>query len=151
MSATASLAPLAEHAPVEPALLDVYPWHDPVVASVGVPVHDPYVEMFWLPILGPTATWLLRRLAAGCQESPDGYAADMDQLARGLGVSFTPGRHGPFMRALQRCEMFGAARQVARSPRIVLEVRTMMPILSRRHLDRLPDGLRQAHDDWGAH
>ena len=40
----------------------VVPWHDPVVDSVGFDVRSNYVELFWLNVLGPTATWALRRL-----------------------------------------------------------------------------------------
>lgn len=140
-------APLADLHSMPDALLEVRPWTDPVVDRMGVAVHDPYVETFWLPVLGPTATWLLRRLAAGLHENPEGYSVDMEVLARGLGVAFVPGRHGPFMRALHRCEMFGATRRLASTPRLTLEVRRMMPPLPRRHLDRLPDDLRRAHDD----
>lgn len=133
--------------PVHEPRLDVRPWRDAVVDRVGVPVHDHYVETFWLPVLGPTATWLLRRLASGLADHPDGYSTDMELLARGLGVAYSPGRHGPFMRALHRCEMFGAARRLASSPHLTLEVRTAMPPLPRRHLERLPEELRRAHGD----
>jgi len=39
-----------------PETLIVLPWADPVIDPIG---HDPrsrYVELFWLGILGPTAT-----------------------------------------------------------------------------------------------
>ena len=35
--------------------LFVMPWHDPVVEAVGYDARGPYVELFWLGILGPTA------------------------------------------------------------------------------------------------
>ena len=41
-----------------PATLVVLPWADPVIDPIG---HDPrsrYVELFWLGVLGPTATLL---------------------------------------------------------------------------------------------
>ena len=53
--------------------LAVRPWPDPVIDALG---HDPrsaYVEHFWLGILGPSTTWLLRRLAAGFETSPSGF------------------------------------------------------------------------------
>ena len=46
--------------PAEPTLV-VIPWHDPVVDSIGHEVRSTYVELFWLNVLGPTATWALRR------------------------------------------------------------------------------------------
>ena len=60
-----------------PRTVRVAPWHDPVVDRRG---HDPrsvYVEQFWLGVLGPTATWLLRRLVAGFDHQPDGYELDV--------------------------------------------------------------------------
>ena len=65
-----------------PASVHVTPWHDPVVDRRG---HDPrsaYVEQFWLSVLGPTATWLIRRLVAGFDEQPDGYRLDIAATAR---------------------------------------------------------------------
>ena len=60
-----------------PTTVRVLPWDDPVVDRRG---HDPrsvYVEQFWLSVLGPTATWLLRRLVAGFDNRPDGEHADV--------------------------------------------------------------------------
>ena len=45
----------------------VRPWIDPVVDPIGYDPHGRYVELFWLGVLGPTATWLLRRLAIGLE------------------------------------------------------------------------------------
>ena len=129
-------------------LMDVMPWHDTLVESNGHPIGDPYIEMFWLPVLGPTATWLLRRLATGLEHEPAGYTVDVDELARGIGVAYTKGRHNPFARGLHRCIMFGVARQIAVIPRTVIAVRTVLPTLSQRHVGRLPEQLQIAHSDW---
>ena len=45
--------------------ITVRPWIDPVVDDDGFDPRSRYVEVFWLGVLGPTATWLLRRLVAG--------------------------------------------------------------------------------------
>jgi hypothetical protein len=53
-------------------MLHVVGWPDPVIDALG---HDPrswYVEQFWLSVLGPTSTWLMRRLAAGLDAAPGG-------------------------------------------------------------------------------
>ena len=69
-------APSSEEAGRSPATsrpcLRVEPWLDPVIDNLG---HDPrsaYVETFWLPVLGPSTTWLLRHLTTRLEESPDG-------------------------------------------------------------------------------
>lgn len=130
------------------ATLKIVPWIDPIVDEKGFPVHDPYIEMFWLPVLGPTATWLYRRMVSGVLVEPSGFIVNMDELARGIGVAYTPGRHNPFARALHRCTMFGAAQQVATHPEHTVAVRRFLPLLPHRHLSRLPEPLQVAHHDW---
>lgn len=139
---------MSDIAPHESPLMHVVPWNDPIVDVKGFPIGDPYVEMFWLPVLGPTATWLLRRLVGGLSAEPLGYTVDMGDLARGIGVAYTDGRHNPFGRAIHRCVMFGAAQQVAAVPNRTIAVRRHLPVLPSRHLARLPDQMRTAHSDW---
>jgi len=127
-----------------PTTVHVVPWDDPIVDRRG---HDPrsaYVEQFWLSVLGPTATWLLRRLVAGFDERPDGYQLDVADAARSLGLSVTKGMASPFAKALQRCVMFGVANRL--SERWV--VRRRIPTVSQRHLLRLPPALQSAHERW---
>lgn len=130
--------------------LEVRPWHDPVIEANGFTIGDPYVEMFWLPVLGPTATWLLRRLATGLDHEPQGYTVDMNELARCIGVACTEGRHNPFTRALQRCIMFGVSHHVPSALNNAIAVRTVLPPISQRHLVRLPEQLQNLHHDWSA-
>jgi hypothetical protein len=129
-------------------LLEVLPWRDPVIEAAGYAINDPYIEMFWLPILGPTATWLIRRLASGLEHEPQGYTISMTSLARGIGVSFSDGKHNPFGRALQRCIMFGVSHNVPSTSHQIVAVRNVLPQLSQRHLGRLPDELRSLHNIW---
>ncbi|MGE0507393.1 MAG: hypothetical protein AB7Q42_00550 [Acidimicrobiia bacterium] len=123
----------------------VRPWVDPVVDPVGYDPHGRYVELFWLGVLGPTATWLLRRLAFGLEHYPDGYELDLTETATALGLTFAPGKHGPFVRALQRCVLFGMAHEAPSG----LAVRRRVPPLAARQIDRLPPHLQSAHAQWG--
>jgi hypothetical protein len=135
--------PPEEPAPL-PATVRVTPWIDPVVDRRG---HDPrssYVETFWLSVLGPTATWLLRRLVAGFDGQPAGYDLDVAATARALGLSVSKGTASPFAKAVQRCVMFGVAHTVSDG----WAVRRRLPPISQRHLARLPDDLRAAHTRW---
>ena len=119
-------------------------WVDPVVDRRG---HDPrssYVEQFWLGTLGPTATWLLRRLVAGLDKHPDGYRLDLAVAARSLGLNFTSASGGPFGRAIGRCVMFGAAHQHSDG----YAVRRRLPEIARRHLVRMPESVQAAHQRW---
>jgi hypothetical protein len=121
------------------------PWPDSVIDTLG---HDPrsaYVERFWLPILGPSTTFLLRRIAAGLEISPDGFDLDFAETARSLGLGARGGKHSPFQRAISRCVTFDAAR---RHPSGALAVRRHLPPLPQRHLIRLPDTLQEEHRAW---
>jgi hypothetical protein len=125
--------------------LTIRQWIDPVVDERG---HDPrsrYVEIFWLGVLGPTATWLLRRLASGLEVEPDGYELDLQVTAASMGLKFSPGRSSPFSRALQRCVMFGMAHPL---PGGGLAVRRRIPPVGHRHLRRMPEQLQLEHAGW---
>lgn len=133
---------------VQSQSLSIVHWHDAHIDSAGFTVDDPYVEMFWLPVLGPTATWLLRRLASGLTHEPNGYVINMNDIARSIGVAYSEGRHNPFARALHRCVMFGVAQQIAVTPVRTIAVRTHVPRIPHRHLSRLPEQLVTVHQDW---
>ncbi len=137
------LSPPPEIPPL-PMKVRVTPWVDPVVDRRG---HDPrsgYVELFWLSVLGPTATWLLRRLVAGFDRQPDGYELDVAGTARALGLSVSKGLASPFAKAVKRCVMFGVAHDTSDG----WAVRRRLPAISQRHLVRLPDELQAAHTHW---
>src|SRR5438270_1857139 len=92
--------------------LTVRPWADDVIDSLGFDPRSAYVERFWLGILGPSTTWLLRRIAAAFDRSPVGFDLPLAATARELGLGDKGGRHSPFMRALWRCRQFDLARLV---------------------------------------
>lgn len=122
----------------------VRPWLDPVVDDDGFDPRSRYVEVFWLGVLGPTATWLLRRLVAGLERSPEGYDLDLHTTAQAMGLSYASGRSSPFSKALQRCVMFGLAHPIQGG----LAVRRRVPPISFRHLRRMPESVQAAHADW---
>lgn len=128
---------------VDPTIV-VVPWHDDVVDLIGHDLRSTYVETFWLNVFGPTATWLLRRMATGLDEYPGGYELDLEQTASALGLVFTPGAANPFARSMQRTVMFGGAQPVDGG----LAVRRRLPPVSARHLSRMPPYLRAAHQSW---
>jgi len=129
--------------PSEPTLM-VVPWHDPVVDHVGFDVRSSYVETFWLNILGPTASWTLRRLVNGLDRYPLGYELELEETASELGLSYSAATSNTFVRALQRCVLFGAAQPIADG----LAVRRRLPPVAARHLSRMPSGLQQQHAHW---
>ncbi len=124
--------------------LVVVPWSDPVVEAVGYEARSGYVELFWLNVLGPSATWILRRLAAGFDAFPGGYELDLPSTASALGLSFSNKPNSPFTRALKRCVWFGIAQPLQGG----LAVRQMLPPVSHHQLARMPLELQQAHEAW---
>jgi hypothetical protein len=130
--------------PLIPVRATIRPWVDPVVDARG---HDPrsaYVERYWLSVLGPTATWIMRRFAECFDAEPDGFVLDLAHTARTMGLSFDKNVVSPFGKALHRCVMFGVAHPTADG----FAVRRRFPAVAQRHLNRLPDDLRAEHDEW---
>ena len=73
-------------------------WDDPFVEAVG---HDPrsaYVERFWLALLGPSTTFLIRRLAGDLEAHPDGFDLPLEETANAIGLGLRGGMSGPFYR-----------------------------------------------------
>ena len=122
--------------------LTIRPWPDDVIDSLG---HDPrshYVETYWLGILGPSTTWLLRRLVFGLEASPSGFELPLADTARCLGLGDKGGRNSPFLRALTRLVQFDLAQPHGDT---VLAVRRKVPPLNRRQVQRLPAVLQAEH------
>jgi hypothetical protein len=137
-----SVVVVAEPSPT----LEVRVWEDPVLEQHG---HDPrsaYVEAFWLPLLGPSATLLGRQLARRLERSPDGFAVEVDDAARSLGLGAKGGRRSPFNRTVGRLAQF---RLVHLDDGVVL-ARRRYPGLSRTQVSKLPPPLREAHDAYRA-
>jgi hypothetical protein len=128
-----------------PDTLYIRPWPDDVIDSFGFDPRSAYVETYWLGILGPSTTWLLRRLVAGLERNPDGYPISLAETARSLGLRDRGGRSSPFVRAVSRTIRFELATPEGPD---VLAVRRKVPPLAQRQVDRLSPGLRAAHDRW---
>jgi hypothetical protein len=135
----------AASSPTEGEVIRIVGWPDPVIDRLGYDPRSLYVETFWLGILGPTCTWLVRRLAAGLDDHPGGFDLDLEDTARALGLGSPSGRQSPFRRALARCVSFKVAR---REGPMTLAVRRRLPPLPRRHLIRLPTSLQERHATW---
>jgi hypothetical protein len=131
----------------EPRRLLVRPWEDPVLDHQG---HDPrssYTETFWLPLLGPSATLLARKLASGLELDPGGFTLPADDAARSLGLGAKGGARSPFNRTLGRLAQF---RLVHLDAEDVVLARRRFPGLTRTQVAKLIPSLREAHEAWRA-
>ena len=124
-----------------PAQIRVVCWDEPTFEAIVFPVHHPYVESLWLPVIGPSATWMLRRLSAWATACPDGVDVALVELSGSLGLGWASGRTSSVQRTLRRLVMFGLAQWTGE-----LAVRTIVPPLSPRQLTRLAPGLVRVHD-----
>lgn len=125
--------------------LHVSVWHDPVVDAVGHDPRSPYVERFWLPLLGPSTTLLVRRLAAELEAQPEGFDLPLDDTALALGLGLRGGTTGPFYRAIARTAQFHLTKAMGPAS---LMVRTKLQTLTHRQTTRLPEALRAEHATW---
>jgi hypothetical protein len=139
---------LSTHESAPSSSLVVRAWWDPELATKGFDPRGAYVERYWLGVIGPSALLLIRRFARGLEEHPGGFRADLADTARALGLGAGTGKQSPIVRTIDRACLFGTMRRAGPDE---LEVRTHLPRLSRRQLERLPEVVRRSHDSWLAH
>ena len=117
-------------------------WHDPLIDRLG---HDPrsrYVERFWLGILGPSTTLVLREFADALDENGGVAHLDLADIAAQIGVGHRGGRNSPLSRSIQRAIRFGAARSAGADS---IEVRHRLAPLNRSQIERLQLALQAEH------
>jgi hypothetical protein len=141
------MLPAPTRAPLDPLgnVLTIVRWDDPAVDALGIDPRSLYAEQFWLGVLGPTAVWLLRRLADRFDDEPEGFVLDLAETASALGLGGVDSRHAPLRRAWARCVRYGAARPVGPD---TLAVRRCLDLVPRRYLLRLPAAVRERHRAW---
>ncbi len=101
-----------------------------------------YAEQFWLPILGPSTMWFMRKVAERFDHEPDGFELDLLQASLALGIASKGGRNNAFHRALHRAVNFHMGRTVDNS---TVAIRRFMPLLHDGQISRLPPHLRKRH------
>src|SRR5437764_609278 len=86
---------LAQTDPIPVLALD-----DQVVEALGYDTQSEYAETYWLPVIGPTALWALRRLTRWLDETPEGFPLALVPFSRELGLGDGAGRSSPVVRTL---------------------------------------------------
>ncbi|MFZ9599782.1 MAG: hypothetical protein ACO3AH_02750, partial [Ilumatobacteraceae bacterium] len=100
-------------------------WLDPVLAVSGFDACSDYVETYWLGVIGPSATWVLRYMSRELEVFPNGYCIDLNDTAAALGLAFRHGS-GSLERAIERCATFGL---IAQTPQCLV-VRKKVPTIT---------------------
>lgn len=116
-------------------------WHDHRMQTHIFDLRSSYVERFWLATLGPATTWFLRRCADMLDEAV-ATRVNLHETARSLGIGHQGGTRSAMAKTIARACRFRAARPTAPT---TLAVRTSLPMLSRRQLDRLPKSVQREH------
>lgn len=126
-----------------PTTLSIVPWPDATIDTLGYDPRSPYVETFWLPVLGPTAVLLLRHLASRFDQTPADVELRLAETSQALGVGRRDGSSSPILRTLTRLEQFGLAITDPFTPTIA--VRRNLPPVARHQLGRLPVSIQRQH------
>lgn len=134
--------------PIEaPAELVVLAYADEVVETHGFGPEDPYIENAVLPVIGPSATLMWKRLARLVIAAGDGsVSVDIADLFACLGLGVHRTKTSAGARTLARMISFGLAYPTGRSGQ-VLAVRRAVAPWDRRRADRLPASAHRYHDD----
>lgn len=127
--------------------LDVLPWTDTLVEEQGFNPRSMYVEMCWLPVMGPTATWLYRRLGSWAEYNPEGVQVGLVDLSLGLGLGEGIGSNSKLAKAFERLERFDAAKWSGSQ----LFVRRALAALPQRYAERLSYTAHAFHEASVAH
>ena len=122
-----------------PPVLWLLPLTDLAPGRLGFDVRSEYVETLWLPVLGPSATWLVRRLGTLAAAFPQGTW--VDSLELGVSMGLGEGR-GLLTRGLRRLVMFSVAECDNGD---VLRVRCQLRPVGARSLERLSSVLVAEH------
>ncbi|KJF18371.1 MULTISPECIES: hypothetical protein [Acidithrix] len=118
-------------------------WVDPLVESLGFDPRTNYVEYFWLPILGPSCIFLLRRMAYAFDLSGDFREMSLHTISYEIGLGSPKGFSSSITRTVNRCIQFDMAKLL---PNGQLAFRRSLPPLSQRQLNRLPIRLQEVHE-----
>ena len=114
-----------------------------VTAPFPHPVDGHYVERFWLPVLGPTATLLLRRIATDhTPSSPHHHrylSFPLDELAAGLGLGSGTAKLRRTLHRLVRYEI------VHQDPDGRYTIPSHLPDVPDRYQYRWPESLQAEH------
>lgn len=127
-----------------PPELRLLPWRDELIETHGFGPRSMYVETCWLPVLGPTATWLYRRLGSWAEHHPEGMTVVTSDLSRALGLGRGLSHSAAITRAVNRLVHFNAIERDGEN----LRARIALGPLTVRLASNLTPDLRRLHESY---
>jgi len=127
---------IADHDPLTVVLLT-----DPVIDELGYDVDSSYVESYWLPIIGPSATWIARQLVRRLYARGSFIEVGLEELSTSIGLGHGTARNAPIVRTLARLVEFSMAATGGDA----YAIRPCFPPLGARLIERLPQSLAASH------
>jgi hypothetical protein len=124
-------------------MLRVEPWIDPAVEAIG---HDPrsaYCHEFWLPILGPSALVVTRKMLERMEAAGGPAEVATDELALSVGLGIGGGRNSRLTTTLGRLSAFGLILTGRAADATTVVVRTAWAPLTCSQALRLPPTLQE--------
>ena len=113
----------------------------------GWELNHPYVETFWLPVIDPTSTLLLRFVGRQAR-STDWVRFDHPSLAMSLGLGTGRfGRNSPAIKTTRRLKVFGLATidSSPEDPEMAVTVLPKVPTVRESLRRKWPDELHALH------
>ena len=123
---------------------------NPVRALGDTPLGSEYLTRWWLPVLGPSATWLLHHIARDADSYRDTWRYHTPtELAAPVGLGTNGGINGPLIRSLDRINRFRCGRWVL-TPRDsqgepLLTIYDTVNLVPEPIARSWPDPMRKAH------
>lgn len=114
--------------------------------SLGWDLNHPYLETFWLPVIGPTSTVLLRYV--GRHVRTTSYKPfSGEEIGQALGLSRGTGRNSALAKTFRRLAHFGLVvyDSAEDDPNFRITVPSRVPPLTSPRVQKLPEHLRILH------
>ncbi|MFN8016246.1 MAG: hypothetical protein U0R17_06550 [Acidimicrobiia bacterium] len=107
--------------------------------------YDSYIEQFWLPLLGPTATLLINNLTLKSLSNSQTFYISKAELSLSLGTGYRSGDSSPIQKQLIRLSRNKLIYQINSNEYLIPKI---VPQLGITQISKLSNTLRTQHDAW---
>jgi hypothetical protein len=127
------------------SIITFVPQPQEVDSTLSFFAHDPYIERFWQPFIGPSATVLLNILSTQPHMGHEPFSFTREELSLRIGTGNRSGNSSPVVKQLNRLHQFKLIEQV--QPEL-FSVHSHIGLLSPHLITRLSTHDRIFHEMW---